>query len=144
VSFDEKTYDIRIDGKLRTDNGKGVRAVTHAAFKVALLLYCQERDLPHPGVVVLDTPLLTYRDPLRTPRFGALTEDERQLAKTSLKQKFFEHLFELRDAGQFIVLENVDPPNNIENLANVQLFSGVPGTGRGGFFPAMIAPDSKS
>jgi hypothetical protein len=31
----------------RKDNGKGVRAITHAAFKVALLLYCKERDLPN-------------------------------------------------------------------------------------------------
>jgi DNA repair ATPase RecN len=39
VAFDEATFDLRIDGKLRRDNGKGVRAITHAAFKVGLLLF---------------------------------------------------------------------------------------------------------
>jgi hypothetical protein len=38
VSFDEGTFDLKIDGKHRRDNGKGVRAITHAAFKAALLL----------------------------------------------------------------------------------------------------------
>ena len=91
VSFDDTVYDLRIDGKLRRDNGKGVRAITHAAFKVALLIFCHERRLPHPGFLVLDTPLLTYRDPMDR-KAGELAEDERRLAQTSLKQHFFDHL----------------------------------------------------
>ncbi|MCK5375021.1 MAG: hypothetical protein KAJ40_07035 [Alphaproteobacteria bacterium] len=135
VSFDEKKYDLIIDGKLRTDNGKGVRAVTHAAFKVALLLFCHDKGLPHPGFIVLDTPLLTYRDPMKNPKLGELSEDEKELAKTSLKQRFFEHLDSIRDLGQFIILENIDPPVDVENLAHVHLFYGMAGGGRNGLFP---------
>lgn len=135
VSFDEKTYDLRIDGKLRSDNGKGIRAVTHAAFKVALLIYCRERGLPHPGFVVLDTPLLTYRDPMKNPKLGELTDDERALAKTPLKERFFEHLYSIRNFGQFIVLENIDPPQNVEQLAHVEVFYGNSGGERYGLFP---------
>jgi hypothetical protein len=86
VSFDEGTYDLRIDGKNRRDNGKGVRAITHAAFKVALLMFCRERGLPHPGLLVLDTPMLTYRDPLRS-REGPLGADEQAIRNTSLKMR---------------------------------------------------------
>ena len=139
VSFDEKTYDIKIDGKLRINNGKGVRAVTHAAFKVAMLIYCRERNLPHPGFVILDTPLLTYRDPIRNPKFGDLSADEKALAQTALKQKFFEHLNRIRDLGQFIVFENLDLPENIESLARVEVFLGHSG-GRNGFFPSRRPP----
>jgi predicted nucleic acid-binding Zn-ribbon protein len=135
ISFDEKSCDLLIDGKLRIDNGKGVRAITHAAFKVALLIYCHEHKLPHPGFVVLDTPLLTYRDPIRQAKFGALEADEKALAQSPLKQRFFEHLHALRHVGQFIVLENVDPPANIESLAKVETFHGDPGKGRRGLFP---------
>lgn len=135
VSFDYKTYDLIVDGKLRVDNGKGVRAIIHAAFKIALLLYCRDRGLPHPGFVVLDTPLLTYRDPMKNPKLGDLSEDEKALAKTSLKKRFFEHLDSIRDLGQFIILENIDPPANIENLAHVHLFYGNSGEGRYGLFP---------
>lgn len=135
VSFDYKTYDLRVDGKLRVDNGKGVRAIIHAAFKIALLLYCRDRGLPHPGFVVLDTPLLTYRDPMKNPELGDLTDDEKALAKTSVKERFFEHLALIDPLGQIIVLENIDPPENIEDLAHVHLFYGNTEESRYGFFP---------
>lgn len=135
VSFDYKTYDLRVDGKLRVDNGKGVRAIIHAAFKIALLLYCRDRGLPHPGFIVLDTPLLTYRDPMKNPKLGTLAEDEKALAKTSLKERFFEHLASIYLLGQIIILENIDPPENIEDLAHVHLFSGNTEEGRYGLFP---------
>jgi len=133
VSFDETTYDLRIDGKLRRDNGKGVRAITHAAFKVALLLYCRERDLPHPGFLVLDTPLLTYRDPLRSDA-GPLSADEQALKNTSLKDFFFHHLASIGNAGQFLIVENVDLPASVAGLAHVETFTGDVKSGRAGLF----------
>jgi regulator of replication initiation timing len=136
VSFDDDTYDLKIDGKPRVANGKGVRAVTHAAFKVALLLFCKKHGLPHPGFLVLDTPLLTYRDPLKNPRFGELEQDEKELAQTSLKDRFFRHLASLEGAAQFIILENVDPPVGFENDAIIELFSGGGTLGRKGLFPS--------
>jgi hypothetical protein len=131
VSFDDASYDLRIDGKLRGHNGKGVRAITHAAFKVALLLFCRERDLPHPGFLVLDTPLLTYRDPMEDDR---LEDDERALAASSLKQYFFEHLASVSDVGQFVIVENVDPPAGLDRIANVEVFNGLGQGNRAGLF----------
>jgi multidrug efflux pump subunit AcrA (membrane-fusion protein) len=139
VSFDDGAYDLRIDGKRRRDNGKGVRAVTHSAFKVALLMFCRERNLPHPGFIILDTPLLTYRDPLRA-KAGPLAQDEQELRNTSLKDFFFEHLSEVSKLGQIIVVENVDLPSNIEALGNVETFTGDPTNGRFGLFPRPLDP----
>jgi hypothetical protein len=135
VSFDEPTYDLKIDGKLRRDNGKGVRAITHAAFKVALLLFCREKNLPHPGFLILDTPLLTYRDPI-TSRYGELAGDEEQLSKTSLKEHFFRHLSANAHLSQFIILENIDPPADIGDTVHVETFYGRRGGARAGLFPA--------
>jgi hypothetical protein len=134
VSFDEATLDLRIDGKQRKDNGKGVRAITHAAFKVAMLLYCKERNLPHPGFLVLDTPLLTYRDPIHS-KAGPLSADERELSNTSLKDFFFEDLSQNGKKGQFIVVENIDLPGSIGSLAHVETFTGDRESGRYGLFP---------
>jgi hypothetical protein len=133
VSFDETTYDLRIDGKHRRDNGKGVRAITHAAFKVALLLYCRERDLPHPGFLVLDTPLLTYRDPLHSEA-GPLSADEQAIKNTSLKDFFFRHLASIGSAGQFLIVENVDLPASVADLAHLETFTGDVKSGRAGLF----------
>src|SRR3546814_19941989 len=66
----EGDFDLIIDGKRRRNNGKGVRAITHAAFKVALLTFCRSRGLPHPGFLVLDTPRIPFRAPYR-PRAAA-------------------------------------------------------------------------
>ena len=141
VSFDETTFDLVIDGKHRRDNGKGVRAITHAAFKVALLLFCRDRKFPHPGFVLLDTPLLTYRDPIHSKQ-GPLAADEAALGNTSLKDFFFEHLSKNGDTCQFLVVENVDLPIGIEKLGKVEVLTGDPATGRGGLFhpPKSIGP----
>jgi hypothetical protein len=72
---------------------------------------------------------------MKNPKLEDLTEDEKELAKTSLKERFFEHLASIDNLGQFIVLENIDPPKNIGNLAHVHLFYGNTGEGRYGLFP---------
>ncbi len=136
VAFDDAAYDLRIDGKNRRDNGKGVRAVTHAAFKVALLIFCRERNLPHPGFLLLDTPLLTYRDPIKSN--SPLGADEQALRNTSLKEHFFEHLSKTASLGQIIVIENVDLPPNIQSMAKVEIFTGDPRNGRFGLFPLDV------
>jgi hypothetical protein len=131
VQFDERAYDITIGGKSRAANGKGVRAILHAAFNVAVIVYCIENRLPHPGFVVLDTPLLTYREPMSS-RHGELSADEAQLKTTSVAENFYKHLSSLQDKVQFIVIENTDPPTAIRDLARIETFTGVDGSGRFG------------
>ena len=144
VSFDGQTQDIRLDGKERGANGKGVRAILHSAFKVAVLLYCQDNDLPHPGVLALDTPLLTYREPIRVPRHGALAPDEKKLAATTLYEHFYLHLASLNGRAQFIILENNDPPSDLVDRLSVQTFTGDLADGRSGLLPPGDASPSSS
>ena len=63
VFFDPKSRDLVISGKARGARGKGLRAITHAAFTVGLLDYCKTKETPHPGFVLMDSPLLAYRKP---------------------------------------------------------------------------------
>jgi len=132
AQFDLSTNDITIGGKPRSSNGKGVRAILHAAFNVALFVYCIEKKLPHPGFLVLDTPLLTYREPMRSEKHGALTEDELALKATTLAENFYKHLASLKDQVQFIIIENTDPPASIDGLANITTFTGLDGNDRYG------------
>lgn len=131
VQFDGKAYDITVAGKSRAANGKGVRAILHAAFNVAVVVHCIENELAHPGFLVLDTPLLTYREPL-TSRHGDLSEDEAELKGTALAEHFYKHLASLKDHVQIIVIENSDPPPAIDGIARIETFTGSQGNGRTG------------
>lgn len=135
VSFDMDIQDIRLNGKERSANGKGVRALLHAAMKVAVPVFCHAWRKPHPGFVVLDTPLLTYREPLRS-RHGPLDDEEVALKGSGIAERFYAHLAGLSDVAQFLIVENSDPPPSAIDIANVQEFSGEPGIGRYGLFPA--------
>lgn len=126
VFFDEKAKDFQIAGKPRGSSGKGLRAITHAAVSVGLLEFCLEHDLPHPGFLVLDSPLLAYWKP---------EGDEDDLSGTDLKEKFYEYLLGLKAKAQIIVIENEHPPEFVEKGGNVIVFTKNPHQGRYGLFP---------
>jgi len=128
VSFDDKTLDILIDGKNRRGNGKGVRALMNAAFKIGVLVYCRVKGLPHPGVVALDSPLLSYRDP-HTSKHGELSADEQAIKRTGLNEYFYRYLLEQAHEAQFIIIENDAPPFDLGEDANVHTFVGPGGQG---------------
>ena len=126
VFFDESKRDFQIDGKDRGSTGKGLRAITHAAVKIGLMEFCRERNLPHPGFVVLDSPLLAYWKP---------EGDDDDLRGTDLKEMFYRYLLGLRKDNQVIIVENEHPPNFVSGEGNVIVFTKNPHQGRYGFFP---------
>lgn len=126
VFFDEAKRDFQIAGKDRGSTGKGLRAITHAAVKIGLMEFCRERDLPHPGFVVLDSPLLAYWKPEGV-------EDD--LRGTDLKEMFYRYLLGLRKDSQVIIIENEHPPDFVWRDGSVIAFTKNPYQGRYGFFP---------
>lgn len=137
VTWNQTAFDFEVNGVPRGQNGKGVKAIFHSAFVIACLIYCRQNNLPHPGLVVLDSPLVTYRKPILYKRHGELQPDEAEIAKTMLDVKFYEHLASLSAIGQFLVIENNDPPAEIRDKAKVLEFSGQNGNGRKGLFPPL-------
>ncbi len=125
VFFDEAKKDFQIGGKRRGSTGKGLRAITHAAVNIALLEFCLDRGLPHPGFVVLDSPLLAYWEP---------EGDEDDLTGTDLKERFYEYLLGMKSDQQVIVVENQRPPAFVSEQGNVVVFTKNPHQGRYGFF----------
>lgn len=126
VFFDEKKRDFQIAGRERGSTGKGLRAITHAAFSIGLMEFCRERNLPHPGFVVLDSPLLAYWKP---------EGKEDNLSGTDLDERFYRYLLGLHEDNQVIILENKHPPKFVEDEAHVTVFTKNPNHGRYGFFP---------
>lgn len=135
VSFDTKTHDILLNGDSRRGNGKGVRALMHAAFKIGVLVFCRRHGLPHPGIIALDSPLLSYRD-AHTSKHGELYEDERIVSETKLNHHFYEYLVRTSTDVQYVIVENDPAPIPLGEDARVTVFAGERGIGdRKGFFP---------
>ncbi len=129
IYFDKQSRDFVIAGKPRGSRGKGMRAITHAAFTIALIEYTRANERSHPGFAVLDTPLLAYREP---------EGEEDDLSGTDVLEKFYNYL-EAKTERQIIILENIDPPENIKKRSQSIFFSKNPHLGRYGFFPLNTA-----
>lgn len=124
VIFDTAAEDLTISGKARKDNGKGYRALTYAAFMIGLLQETQRKNLPHPGFVLLDSPLVTYREP--TEHIGE-----------GVKNAFYRHLATTLGDAQVIVLENEEPPEELKAMMSYTGFTKNRTTGRYGLFPPL-------
>jgi hypothetical protein len=124
VTYSEEDEDIIISGQRRSSHGKGVRALTHAAFTLSLMRYCSGKQLPHPRFVVLDSPLVVYREP---------DPDEKGFAP-HVKEAFYRSLASSFNNEQVIVFENDEPPADLSGTRVIK-FSAT-AKGRRGFIPA--------
>jgi hypothetical protein len=124
VTFSEEDQDLVISGERRSSHGKGVRAITHSAFNLALLKYCRTGSKPHPGMVLIDSPLIVYRQP--DPGEDTFTHD--------VKEGFYRSLAKTFADSQVIILENDAPPADLGRTVNVIEFTGTV-RGRQGFIP---------
>lgn len=122
VEFDDKTYDIKVNGKARKSHGKGFRAVLNSALAIGLLRYCHANDRPHPRFVVLDSPLTTVKQRDAT----AETEDTEADAEINqmIEPLFWDSLSKISKEIQVIVLDNKEPNADLAQALNLQLFMG--------------------
>nr|WP_139246010.1 hypothetical protein [Geodermatophilus amargosae] len=126
VRYDASAQDIVAGDQLRSAHGKGVRAILHGAFTLGLAKYCSDRDIPHPGFVVLDSPLVTYRPP---DQMQAEDGEPPADVVTAFYQDIQRHAI-----GQVIVMENTDPTEALDAQTTDIIFT-ASGFGRYGFFP---------
>jgi hypothetical protein len=126
VSFSENDQDVVISGRARRSHGKGVRAITRAAFNLALLRLCMEDDRPFPNFVLIDSPLLVYEEP---------DADEAAFPQ-EVKKHFWESVKTSFVDAQVIVIENKRqlPGDGLLTNVNVVLLTGNE-QGRRGFIP---------
>jgi len=131
VVFNSADHDFMFGSRKRASTGKGLRAVSYAAFSVALLRYCRGKNLPHPGLLVLDSPLVAYREK-ETPPGEEVPPD--------LKSNFYRDLASGGDNAQYVVLENEHPPQDLLSRIRWTRFTGAEGHGRYGLFPPKPQP----
>ena len=125
VSFDLKTYDLEINGKKKASFGKGYRAIINSALSLAIMKYNILRGLPHPKIVVIDSPLITFKEK---------DSGEEKISEV-VKSSFYKYLAENFKKQQVIVLENADPQKELLDKINYYHFTKNKNNGRYGFFP---------
>jgi hypothetical protein len=132
ISFDTKNEDFIVGSRRRTEQGKGSRALTHAAFSIAMMQACDAQQLPHPGLIALDSPLVTFRDrDIEGNTQTDLTVD----AQIQVKDAFYKDLVSRNPKRQIIIFENEEPSVDLRSQMNFQHFTGDPSLERSGFFP---------
>ncbi|KQM64782.1 MULTISPECIES: AAA family ATPase [unclassified Sphingomonas] len=128
VYFDEARQDMVLGNRRRGDQGKGLRALTHAAFTIGLQQAIKSLGRSSAGFIVLDSPLVTFRE--ADHEDGLETEQ-----KVAVKQAFYADLARRGDLSQIIIVENEDPDPDMNPSPSIQLFSKQENVGRYGFFP---------
>jgi hypothetical protein len=128
VEFDFKARDITIGGSARGNFGKGYRAIASSAFALGLmnLLKLSGR---HPGFVVLDSPLTTYKEGDPEPE-----EDDEEVAADVI-YAFYQDIADNFKDSQVIIFENKEPDMALIPQMNYQHFTKSRKNGRYGFFP---------
>ncbi|ADP71282.1 hypothetical protein Rvan_2054 [Rhodomicrobium vannielii ATCC 17100] len=118
VEFDDTAFDIIVDGQARQSHGKGVRAVLHSAFVVALLRYCQREGRPHPGFIMIDSPLTSYK------KKGSQVKGRMDPVDSCVEEAFWNSLKSINRDIQVIVIENKEPPLDVAKAVNYEWFAG--------------------
>jgi hypothetical protein len=138
IRYDRSEQDLVSGDQLRAAHGKGVRAILHAAFTMGLAQFCLDHDLPHPGFVVLDSPLVTYRPPDQ----GEQANPDDTLDE-SVAARFYADIQE-SFSGQIVIMENMDPPDALKEESVDVPFTKTTDLGRYGFFPKREPSSTRS
>ena len=137
IYFDERGQDLVLGSRRRGEQGKGLRALTHAAFSLGLEQTCRNLHLPAIGFVLLDSPLVTFRE---------AEADEAGLdagTRLEVKRAFYRDLAARVRTDQVIVVENEDPEVELRTAIVSHIFTKRADQGRAGFFPARpISPSA--
>lgn len=129
VEFNNTTHDLEIDNKSKASFGKGARAIINSAFLLGIMNYCLKRNLCHPGVVVLDSPLTTYKEKDKK------NEENDESVGQDTKEKFYKILANKETSKQIIIFDNEEPSKEVKGKINYLHFSGETSIGRKGFIP---------
>jgi hypothetical protein len=127
VVFSESNQDLVIGEHTRSSHGKGVRALTCAAFILGIMRHCSSKGLPHPYISILDSPLVAYQEPDSDGEANSLKQ-------AGVKDAFYSSLASGIAGGQVIIFENEDPANDVAGQFQKHHFTGTT-VARRGFFP---------
>lgn len=128
VEFNKKANDVIVCNKTKASYGQGARAIINSSFIISIMQYCKRHELSHPGIVVLDSPLTTYKE--KDKRNNKKNEE----VSKSVKDSFYYSLAKNANDYQIIIFDNEVPPKDLTGIT-YHHFTGNPEMDRTGFIP---------
>jgi hypothetical protein len=130
VLLDADACDLILDGRARLDFGAGKRSIFLAALTIAVMEHAVGEGYPHLGFVVIDSPLKSYADPK--------SKEQRDVAVSTVTDRFYAWLANWQGPGQLIILENQEIKDDSKALLEPLEFAGDGDEdGRRGFYPGV-------
>lgn len=118
VGFDDKAFDIMIDGRARTSYGKGNRSVSTAAVMISLFDYIHEKGRAFSDILILDSPLCTKYD----NKIDIHANDEDALTPKGVIDSFAKYCNDKDWKYQIIILDNkITNDIEVNTLTNINL-----------------------
>lgn len=125
--FDLKTMDIMVDGKLKSDFGKGYRAFFNTLLSISVLKYLEKANLASPAFNIIDSPILSFKGSIQTDADG------NEYTSEEMKKSLFKDLSQNYKGMQLIIIEN-DVPDIEFGDSHIIRFTKNKEHGRYGFF----------
>lgn len=125
--FDLKTMDIMVDGKFKSDYGKGYRAFFNTLLSISVLKYLEKTKRASPAFNIIDSPILSFKGSIETDADG------NEYTSEEMKKSLFEDLSQNYKGMQIIIIEN-DVPDIEFGDSHIVRFTKNKEHGRYGFF----------
>ena len=120
VYFNQRDFDMVVNGDRKASFGKGYRAFLNTILAVAFMEYLDTHSKYPPGLLIVDSPILSLKEKV---------SDE---ASDSMKAALFQYLIDHQQHGQIIIIENDIPKLDYESVNVVQFTKDIH-NGRYGF-----------
>ncbi len=91
--------------------------------------YCYDGNLPHPGIIILDTPLTTFKEK------DKVKNEKDESVAMDIKMAVYEEMSSTYSDYQIIIFENEEPAKALQDNINYIHFSGNAKVDRKGFIP---------
>jgi hypothetical protein len=137
TEFDTKKRDLVIGGKRRPHFGKGYRAIGFSSFVIGLMQHLSPLGR-HPGFVVLDSPLTTYK---QADQDRGEEQSEADKIAGDMVYSFYSDVAENYNNRQIIIFDNQEPDLSLIPSVTYYHFSKNRNMGRFGFFPPVDGKD---
>lgn len=110
--FDDKKFDVVINGTEKKSYGKGYRAFINVLVSIAVQEYLRDYGSYKPEIFVVDSPVLSLKEDI----------DDTELATEGMKSSLFRYILQHPCAEQIVIIENALPEADYSS-AHLQEFT---------------------